>query len=164
MPKRDTSPNGAGVSTPPPTAKSFDREQAVIAKLSARYKELSTLWETAEEKLLKFRIPTDVYIRYHTEDEYHDNRPDQPTGAQLHSYLGFVRCSGGWRICTCTNHDNFPQQDFEWKPVTESRLDIRLAMIPHLTQLREAVVKAAEECLPKLDEALTMLRDSLENW
>ncbi|WP_162668895.1 hypothetical protein [Gemmata massiliana] len=48
--------------------------------------------------------------------------------------------------------------------MVDSRLDIRLAMIPHLNELREAVVKSAEECLPKLDEALNMLRDNLENW
>lgn len=152
------SPNGDGRHSPPPPD---DRERRVVSQLSTRYKELTSLWEEAEERLRKFHIPVDVHVRYKSEDVFHNAHP---TGEEVHSYLGFVRWAGSWRICHCLNHDGHPESDFEWKPVTDCRLDVRLEAIPYIDKLHEVVVEAAEQCVPKLDEALATFREKLKNW
>jgi hypothetical protein len=39
-----------------------------------------------------------------------------------------------------------------------------LEAVPHIGKLRELVLKAAEECVPKLDEAIADLRSTLQSW
>jgi hypothetical protein len=161
MSKNRFSPNGDGRNSQP---LSDDRERWVVTELSSCYKELTGLWEETEEKLRKFHIPVDVPVCYKSEDEFDSERPDLPTGAGLHSYLGFVRWGGTWRICYCRNHDNHPDFDFQWKPIVDCRLDIRQEAFNHIDKLREAIVQAAEECVPRLQHTIAAFRDKLKNW
>lgn len=151
---------GDGKHSLPP---SDDQEHQVVAELTTSYKELAALWEEAEERLRKFHIPVDVYIRYDSEDMCGEDSPLHPID-RIHSYLGFVRYGRGWRICFCANADNHPEYDFQWKPIVDCRVDIRLEAFPHIDKLRDEVEKAAKDWVPKLKEALTSFRDKLKNW
>jgi hypothetical protein len=156
MSKNRFSLNGDGTGSQPP---SDDSERRIATELSKRYKELAALWDDAEERLHKFRVPVDVRVCY--ESFYAD---DNQPGAKIHSYLGFVRYGSGWRICWCRNHDDYPEDDFEWKPVVDCRLDVRIAAWRHIDKLREAVLNAAEEAVPMLDKAIAAFQKKLEKW
>ena len=63
-----------------------------------------------------------------------------------------------------TAHDAYPQCDWDWKSITECRVDIRLEAVPHFGKLRELVLEASEECVPTLDKAIADLRNTLQSW
>jgi hypothetical protein len=149
--------NGDGKS--PENNPADERQQQVVEALGKRYKQLNALWEAAEASLKKIPIPLDVPLLLKS----YDADPARP-GEQIRTYLGFVRSKGGWRICYCTEHDGFPQYDNDWKPITECSVDIRLEAVPRIGELRELVLKKAEECVPTLDKAIEDLRNTLENW
>jgi hypothetical protein len=136
------------------------RKKQVVEALSKRYKELNKLWEDAEADLKEIPVPVDIRFCY----ESVDADPERPGEYQIHSFLAFARSKGGWRICFGTAHDAFPQCDFDWKPITECRVDIRLEAVPHIGKLRELVLKAGEECVPTLDKAIADLRNTLQSW
>lgn len=125
-----------------------------------RYKELNKLWEDAEADLKEIPIPVDVKYCYKSADA----DPMRPNEYQIHYFIGFARSKGGWRICFDIAHDAFPEYDFDWKPITECGVDIRLEAVPHIGKLRELVLKAAEECVPTLDKAIADLRSTLQSW
>jgi hypothetical protein len=141
---------------PPPDP----RKKQVVEALSTRYKELNKLWEDAEADLKEIPIPVDVKHRYKSVDA----DPMRPNEYQIHHYIAFARSKGGWRICYDAAHDAFPEYDWDWKPITECRVDIRLEAVPHIGKLRELVLKAAEECVPTLDKAIADLRSTLQSW
>ncbi|MFO0821529.1 MAG: hypothetical protein U0792_00030 [Gemmataceae bacterium] len=144
----------------PPRTQPDARKRQVAEALNARYKELNKLWEQAEADLKELPIPVDVQIVYKSVDA----DSERPGEAQIHYHLGFCRSKGGWRICFDTSHDNFPQYDFDWKPITECSVDIRLEAVPHIGTLRDKVLKAAEECVPTLDKAIADLRSTMQSW
>ena len=149
------SPNGDGKHV-----QAEPRKKLAIEALNKRYAELNKLWEDAEANLKEFPVPFDVTYCYKTEDA----DPDRPGEAQINYHIAFARAKGGWRICFDTSHDNFPQYDFDWKPITECRVDVRLEAVPHIGKLRELVLKAAEECVPTLDKAIADLRCTMQSW
>lgn len=149
--------NGDGKLSDSP--KSDLQKMKIIEALNQRYQELNKLWEKAEAELKEIPIPLDVEISY----KYEPADPHEPDGYQINYHLGFVRSKGGWRICYGSTHDgNYP--DYGWKPITECSMDIRLEAVPHISALRKRVLKAAEECVPKLDKAITDLRNTLQSW
>lgn len=136
------------------------RKKQAVEALNKRYSELNKLWEHAEAELKQIPIPFDVIFAYKTEDAY----PERPNDTCIRSWLGFVRAKGGWRICYDVTHDDFPEHDYDWKPITECRVDVRLEAVPHIGVLRERVLKAAEECVPALDKAISEFRNTLQSW
>ena len=76
----------------------------------------------------------------------------------------FARSKGGWRICVDTSHDNHPMEEMNWRPITEWSVDIRLEAVPHLSKLRELVLKAAEECVPTFEKAIADIRSTMADW
>jgi hypothetical protein len=150
--------NGDGRHLPQPQAD--PRKKQVVEALSQRYKELNKLWEDAEADLKEIPIPIDVPLCYKSVDA----DSERPGEYQIRSYLAFARSKGGWRICYGTQHDAFPEYDYDWKPITECRVDIRLEAVPHIGELRELVLKKAEECVPALDKAIADLRNTLHSW
>jgi hypothetical protein len=144
----------------PKQAQPETRKRQAAEALNARYKELNKLWEQAEASLKELPIPVDVQLVYKSVDA----DPQRPNEAQINYHLAFARSKGGWRICVDTSHDSFPQYDFDWKPITECSVDIRLEAVPHLDKLRELVLKAAEDCVPTLDKAIDDLRSTMQSW
>jgi hypothetical protein len=139
------------------------RKKQVVEALSKRYKELNELWEAAEDDLKQVPVPVDVFVCYKSEiaDPHNDPLGERD---QIHDNLGFVRSKGGWRICHGNSHDGFPDYEIDWKPITECSVDLRLEAVPHIGELRERVLKAAEECVPKLDKAIADLRSTVQGW
>jgi hypothetical protein len=152
--------NGDGTHAPEPQADR--RKKQVVEALGKRYRELNNLWENAENDLKQIPIPVDVSYCYKSISADKDHH--QPRGEMIHSYLGFVKSKGGWRICYGSSHDGFPEHDLDWKPITECSVDLRLEAVPYTGKLREVVLKAAEECVPKLDAAIADLRSTLQSW
>jgi hypothetical protein len=144
-------------SEPPPTNQ---RKKQAVEVLGKRYKELNKLWENAEADLKEIPVPVDVKFCY----ESVSADPKHTDEYQIHLYLGFVRSKGGWRICFGYQHETFPEDGFDWKPITECRVDIRLEAVPHIGKLRELVLKAAEDCVPTLDKAIADFRTTVESW
>jgi hypothetical protein len=142
-----------------PTPLAEPRKKQLAEALGKRYSELSKLWEDAEADLREIPIPVDVRFCYRSVI----TDAAKPGEDQIHSYLGFVRSKGGWRICYGTA-DVPSQFEIEWKPITECRVDIRLEAVPHIGKLRELVLKAGEECVPALDKAISDLRNALRTW
>jgi hypothetical protein len=137
------------------------RKKQLADALGKRFSELNVLWQNAEDDLKKIPIPVDVPICYKSVDT--DDDPVR-RGPQIHSYLGFAKAKGGWRICIGHSHDSFPEMGIDWKPITECTVDFRLEAVPHINKLRQAVLKAAEDCLPNLDNAIAELRSTLASW
>ncbi len=157
------SANGDGKQSKPSSpnpAQPENRKQQAAAALNVRYKELNKLWEQAEASLKELPIPVDVHFVYKSVDA----DPERPNEAQVHYHLGFCRSKGGWRICMDTSHDNFAHLDFDWTPISECSVDVRLEAVKHLATLREKVLKAAEDCVPTLDKAIDDLRSTMESW
>jgi hypothetical protein len=149
-----------GDANQPDRTQADERKKQVILALDSRYKDLNKLWEEAEADLKQIPIPVDVPYRYKS------NFADHPVGPgpQIHDYLGFVKSKGGWRICYGSLHDAFPEQDFDWKPITECTYDHRIQALPHIEKLREKVLKQAEECVVTLDKAIAHVRKTLTSW
>ena len=139
-----------------------DAESRVAAELSEQYRQLAALWGNAEERLLKFRIPIDVRVPCGTWDDLLDQQGNSTP--KVRSFLGFVKYGRGWRICWCQNHDHHPEHDWDWKPVVDCPVDVRREMFPHIDKLREAVVNAAKNSIPKLEKDIATFRKMLENW
>lgn len=136
------------------------RQRHVTEALSARFKELNNLWIEAEESLRTIPLPVGASFQYASEDVYDEH----PGGPQITRHLGFVKAAGGWRICQGSQYDEHPEFDYDWKPVTECTLDLRVKLIPYLAKLREKVLEAAEACVPRLDDALEEFRKTLSSW
>lgn len=143
-----------------PSSDVVERQRQVAKDLSARFKQLNSLWLDAEESLKTIPLPVDAHIQYASDDVYDEH----PGGPQIVHCLGFVKSSGGWRICNGSRHDEYPEHGFDWKPITECTLDLRVKLIPHLGKLREKVFEAAEQCVPRLDQALEDFRKTLSSW
>jgi len=145
-----------------PEAPSTDqRKKQVVAALNTRYKELNKLWEDAEADLREIPIPIDVKYRYKSEPA----DPDRPDLYENHYYIAFAKSKGGWRICIDIIHDDGnPEPHFDWTPIAECVVDLRLEAVAHIGALRELVLKAAEECVPTFDKAIADLRSTMESW
>lgn len=132
-------------------------ERAQIARdaLFNRYDTLNALWLNAEEQLTQFHIPRPVYYTY---DKYQD--PNDELGALTCKRLGLRRIRGKWRICY-ELYEEWHDRELGWTPITECSADIRVEAAKHLDGLREAVVKFAEDFIPKVDEAVKVLADTL---
>lgn len=131
-----------------------ERATAAREALFHRYDELNALWTQAEEQLTKLHVPHGVECYYRDWEE---------AGGQFSAYahLGLQKLGGKWRICHGYSCDADPEQSIDWIPITDCAADVRVAAAPHVALLREAVVKSAEEFVPKVDAAIAELRKEL---
>jgi len=135
-----------------------ERARKVRETLCASYDQLNALWLRAEEELTKLHIPRPVECEYreYLEDPHDDN-------TLTCQCLGIQKVKGKWRIC----HATYPAySDAElcggWTPITECSVEIRVQAASHLPELREAVVKSAEDFVPKVGEAIDELKKALD--
>jgi hypothetical protein len=128
------------------------RAKTAREELFRRYDALNALWLKAEEDISKLHIPHDVEYPYQTYDII-EQKPD--------SYLAVVKIKGKWRICQGTYRDWCEAGPAEWTPIVECSAAIRVYCAKYLPALREAVIKAAESFIPKVDAAIEKLSDAL---
>ena len=79
-----------------------------------------------------------------------------------------MRWAKAWRIVheiriAYSEADDQRPDESEWKVITECPLDLRLATITEFRNLRKKVVEAAEQAVPKLDEAISSFRKILKS-
>jgi len=133
------------------------RAETARASLFVRYDELNSLWTAAEEQLTKLHIPCAVrycYLQY-PEDSY---RPDE---GYIEECLGLQKIKGKWRICHTVSAWNDPE--YYWTPITECSAETRVQAAKHLAGLRQAIVESAEGFIPKVDEAIDVLKAEVSN-
>jgi len=126
--------------------------------LFERYDQLNALWLEAEKQLSKFHIPCPVCYEYATDEEYSGQHYCPVIG----HCLGLQKVKGQWRICYGTYFYPAPEEDSGWKPITECSAEVRVSAASHLPRFRERVVESAEEFIPKVDKAITELKEALE--
>jgi len=134
-------------------------ERELIEALNGRFDQINHLWAEAEQKLKRFAIPVDVQVTMRA----YSSRPEEPDyPVEIRHCLGFAKCAGGWRICHSIEHDDYPQDDGQWKALSECSLDVRLEAIPYLPALKAKVVKAAENSIGTLDSGIAELRKAVD--
>ena len=131
-------------------------EHQVVEALNRRYDELNKLWEAAEKRLKRIPIPMDVTHCYRLQP-YSD---DPQEYRQIEHHLGFAKHYGGWRLCYCSIVQD-RDDDFDWKPISECPLDIRIEAVCEVDKLHKKVVEKAKECVPTIDQAIADLRSKL---
>jgi hypothetical protein len=135
-----------------------DRANQARETLFGRYDQLNALWLQAEEQLAKLHIPRPVCHVYLSYEEDHERRE-----SQVEYCLGLQKVKGKWTICHAIHYPFYghPDDEPEWIPITDCSAEVRVRAAKHLPQLREAVVKSAEDFIPKVDEAIHHLRTAL---
>jgi hypothetical protein len=140
--------------------KPSQHEQQIIDALKVRYDEIEALWNQAEEDLRRFRVPYSV--------EHWYSRPGEGT-PPLYCGLAWTKHGKAWRICHVerearSEYSNTPPEydPYEWTPIIDCPLALRLSMIDQFAKLRQAVIEAAEKTVPKLDEAIANFRGVLQ--
>lgn len=132
------------------------RAECARHELFRRYDHLNALWFQAEEELTKLHIPQPVSYVYAS---YDDDPYDGTTNVSL--CLGLQKVKGKWRIC----HTECPSYDgpgpYDWTPITDCSAETRVRAAKYLPEFREAVVKSAEQFIPKVDEAIKAMQQAL---
>lgn len=135
-----------------------ERADSARDQLFQRYDQLNALWTQAEEQLTKLHIPTGVQFNYRSWDA---GDQWQPAGYDRHLCLGLQKLGGKWRICH-GSADDLHEPDVEnWTPITECSASIRVDAARYLPKLREAVIKSAEDFIPRVDKAIADLQAAL---
>ena len=129
-----------------------ERARKARETLFNRYDQLNALWLQAEEQLTQLHIPCSVYYPY---DKNHE-----PDGATIYKCLGLQKVKGKWRICHGI-YEEWCQPEPYWTPITECSAESRVEATKHLDGLRKAVVESAERFIPKVDEAINALAETL---
>ena len=68
---------------------------------------------------------------------------------------------GGWRLCYGSTTTEIDFVEYDWKPISECPLDIRIEAVQHIDKLHEKVAEKAGECVSVVDKASTELRKKL---
>jgi hypothetical protein len=133
-------------------------KRAAVAQqeLFHRYDELTALWLKAEEELTKLHVPRTVcHVYADYEEDWHD------PGSTVCLCLGLVKIKGKWRICHGAFQAHYAGEPDSWTPINDCSAETRVWAAKHLPGLREAVVKSAEDFVPKVDDAIKALKGAL---
>jgi len=121
------------------------------------YDELNSLWLEAEKRLTEGHIPRTVE---HVYAHYHVNGHN-PNDGEIALCLGLEKVQGKWRICHSSYDIRRQPEPDNWTPITDCSAEIRVNAAEHLPGLEEEIVKSAEGFVPKVEEAIQTLRESL---
>lgn len=136
-----------------------ERNKKAADCLSPRYNLLNAKWELAEKKLKAMQAPRHVWIVYHSEP----GDPGKPDEYQVNDCLGLVRYRGEWRLCHASyiDSDGTPT---DWKPIIECSGEERVAAAGFVLKLREEVVCSAEKFVARVDRAIELLTEALNEF
>jgi hypothetical protein len=145
-----TGPSGSKPPPPPINVTLDQRNQIAEIALSVKYDALNQLIAQAEKHLKDMKPPHDVWTTY---DKYFD----EYVGFHTWHLIGLSKYQGAWRLCHA--HDGDMNHDGLWslQPLVECPIEVRLQSVKHISELQEKIVKAKEEYVPRVDEALKEL-------
>jgi hypothetical protein len=135
------------------------RAEKARTALFERYDQLNALWDTAEKQITKFHIPRPVCYEYDSLCHFDPQFGEEPYGGIC---LGVQKVKGEWRICHGYYHYNDPNDDHDWKPISECSAEIRVSAVDHIAELRQRVVETAEKFIPLVDTAIETLRSFVD--
>jgi hypothetical protein len=141
-----------------------EKNDEVNKVLEARFTQLNAALEAHEAKLKAMMVPKDTWILYASETD-EDERSGQVHG-EYQFFIGMVKLRGTWRLChgNCYQSCTGPDEDFNWKPITEASIEDRLKASEHINELREAIVEEKEKLIPEVEKAIATLAKSLERY
>lgn len=133
----------------------LESPHVVQDKLFKLYDELNRVWLVLEKKLTENHIPHPIcYI-------YHSYSPDgRSPHAEVHDCLGIQKVKGQWRICHGTYDYSEPEPSV-WTPITECSALVRVNVAKHIEGLEDAIAKASERFVPKVEKAIKQIHESL---
>ena len=120
---------------------------------------LNNIIQEHEKALRAMTILRDVsytYKRWDIEDEQ-----GNPTGHEEALLLGIRKWNGTWRLCHGYYND---VQGTEWKPLADSSVVDRLAAVPHIEKLQQAIVDDKEKLDHEVTETLGSAIESMMNY
>jgi hypothetical protein len=125
------------------------RNKQAEQALATRYDALNQHFAQAELLLKSLKPPHDVWVEYaHSGDE---------GSGRYWELLGIAKHQNKWRLCHAYDHDFEDRSDSV--PVVECPIEIRIRAAKLVRQLRERIVKAKEDFVPTVDEAIKELAD-----
>jgi hypothetical protein len=81
--------------------------------------------------------------------------------------LAWARLGKDWRICHAseTAYDGIEDRDdeWEWKPIIDCPVYLRVQMIDEFEKLRLKVLEEAENEIPQLEQAIARFRSILKS-
>jgi hypothetical protein len=131
------------------------RAETAQTTLFHRYDVLTALWTKAEKELTVRHVPHEIEYTYYSPGCYQDAEIDPMIGM-----LGIAKIDGKWRLCHAERYYQ-SEEPTKWTPIVDCSAYMRVQMARHLPKLREAVVAASEQFIPKVDGAIAALQKEL---
>ena len=125
-----------------------ERNKRAELVLAMRYDALNQQFTQVEQLLKSLKPPHDVWVTYDI-GGYEGNSHWQ--------LLGMAKHQNKWRLCHAYDHEYEDRSDSA--PIVECPIEVRIEAAKFVRQLREEIVKAKEDYVPKVDEAIKELAD-----
>ena len=123
------------------------RHAAARDTLKAKYSVLDDAWKAAEKELAKYHLPDAVWHKCYT-------RGTEPYEELV--YLVVYRARKEVYIDVSSVPEYEPEDAVRWR-ISSAPVKYRVELVKYLPALREAVVKSAEDFMPKVDSAIHTL-------
>ena len=122
---------------------------AAKQKLKERYPKLDEAWEAAEKEFARYHLPQEVWLTCREKIIDDDCTLRVCLSVQRSNKTAHISVAESWLEA---------EPDFvkSWR-ITQAPVCYRVELVEYLPALREAVVKSAEEFIPKVDEAIQTL-------
>jgi hypothetical protein len=134
------------VANQPPTLE--QRNKQAEQALATRYDALNQHFTQAEQLLKSLKPPHNVWVYY--------NHGGAEGMGHCES-LGMAKYQNKWRLCH--KYDYEDEENTAPVPIVECPIEVRIQAAKIVRQLREEIVKAKEDYVPKVDEAIKELAD-----
>lgn len=130
-----------------------ERNEELNDALTVRLEQLNAAIEAQESQLKGMRLARDVQHVYRSESCEDDNRN---CIGEINWMVAMVKLKGGWRLCYSHHLENYnwPDERVDWKPLVECSIEERIDAVPHIAELRNAVVISKEKLMPELEKAI----------
>jgi hypothetical protein len=148
-----TGPKPPQVSTARPAETKIEKRiRKTNEELAARYDALSLAYQEIEKQLRELKPVHGEWIEF--------NRQLHPNVGEHWELVGFTKYNDTWRLCYGVD-DMLNEEKgtgFDIKVLSECPVDVRVRVAPHIQTLFLAIVKAKQDYIPKVDEAIQHLK------
>ena len=144
-----------------------ERNDKVNKALFKKYDEMNAVLEKHEKRLREMKSARDVPVVINS---WPDHNPQYGPVGEYQQFLGLIKYDGKWRLCYSNHYESYtgghPDEDRSptWQPLVECSVEDRVYAAKHIGKLRDAIVKSKEEFLPKVEEAIADLEQSLTDY